>query len=151
MVNITAGNPYFTPHINRPYDVPVPGAQVPDEHPLCGVARIIDLARQAKQAVPDMVIVASGYSWLRQFIGHAAAATLRRGHADLVGVGREAFAYPDFAQDLLQKGSLDPKKCCITCSRCTQIMRDGGQCGCVILDRQVYGPIYKAGRQALKS
>ena len=110
MVNVTAGNPYFTPHINRPYDVPATGGRLPDEHPLFGVARIIDVARQIKCAVPEMVVVASGYSWLRHFLGNAAAATLRRGEADLVGLGRGAFAYPDFARDLLLKGALDPKK-----------------------------------------
>ncbi len=148
MVNVTAGNPYFAAHINRPYDIPLSGGQVPDEHPLVGVARIVGLARQIKRAVPQMVVVASGYSWLRQFCGYAAAATLRRMDADLVGLGRGAFAYPDFAHDLLARGALDPKKCCITCSRCTQIMRDGGQCGCVIVDREVYGPIYQKGREA---
>jgi 2,4-dienoyl-CoA reductase-like NADH-dependent reductase (Old Yellow Enzyme family) len=71
---------------------------------------------------------------------------VRQGDADLVGLGRGAFAYPDFARDLLREGALDPKKCCITCSRCTQIMRDGGQTGCVVIDREVYGPIYRAGR-----
>lgn len=147
MVNVTAGNPYFTPHINRPYDIPVHGARVPDEHPLVGVARLIGLARAVKRAVPEMVVVASGYSWLRHFLGHAAAATVRRGDADLVGLGRGAFAYPDFARDLLRKGALDPKKCCITCSRCTQIMRDGGRTGCVVFDREVYGPIYREGRE----
>jgi 2,4-dienoyl-CoA reductase-like NADH-dependent reductase (Old Yellow Enzyme family) len=147
LINITAGNPYFTPHINRPYDVPVLGGSPPDEHPLYGVARIIDVARQIKRAVPEMAVVASGYSWLRQFLGHAAAATVRSGDADLVGLGRGAFAYPDFARDLVVGGALDPKKCCITCSRCTQIMRDGGCTGCVILDRDVYGPIYRAGRK----
>jgi 2,4-dienoyl-CoA reductase-like NADH-dependent reductase (Old Yellow Enzyme family) len=146
LINITAGNPYYTPHINRPYDTPVTGGRVPDEHPLYGVARIIDVARQIKHAVPEIVVVASGYSWLRQFLGNAAAATLRRGDADIVGLGRGAFAYPDFARDLTIKGALDPKKCCITCSRCTQIMRDGGRTGCVVFDREVYGPIYKAGR-----
>jgi len=148
MINITAGNPYFTPHMNRPYDVPVLEGKLPEEHPLVGVARIIDVARQIKRAVPEMVVVASGYSWLRQFLGNAAAATLRRGDADLVGLGREAFANPDFARDLLIRGALDPKKCCITCSRCSQIMRDGGRCGCVIFDREIYAPIYKAGRRS---
>ncbi|MFN2132677.1 MAG: NADH:flavin oxidoreductase [Anaerolineae bacterium] len=148
LINITAGNPYFTPHINRPYDIPVTGGKVPDEHPLFGVGRIVDVARQIKRAVPEMVVIGSGYTWLRQFLAHAAAATVRRGDADLVGVGRGAFAYPDFARDLLVGGALDPKKCCITCSRCTQIMRDGGCTGCVVSDREVYAPIYRAGRRA---
>ena len=147
ILNLTAGNPYYTPHINRPYDVPVTGGKVPSEHPLYGVARIVDVVRQVKRAVPEMIVIGSGYSWLRQFLGNAAAAVIRRGDADMVGLGRGAFAYPDFARDLLTQGSLDPKKCCITCSRCTQIMRDGGQTGCVIKDRDVYGPIYRAGRQ----
>ena len=80
-------------------------------------------------------------------LGNAAAATILCGDADLVGLGRGAFAYPDFARDLVH-GVLDPKKCCITCSRCTQIMRAGGCSGCAVFDREVYVPILKAGRQA---
>lgn len=145
MINVSAGNPYFTPHINRPFDVPIVGGKVVEEHPLEGVARIIDQARQVQELLPDRVIIGSGYSWLRQFLGHVAAAALRRRWATMIGLGRGAFAYPDFARDLL-KGALDPKKCCITCSRCTQIMRDHGPTGCVIRDREVYGPIYAEGR-----
>jgi 2,4-dienoyl-CoA reductase-like NADH-dependent reductase (Old Yellow Enzyme family) len=144
LLNVTAGNPYFTPHINRPYDTNVKGAPVADEHPLLGVARIAGLARQVKHAVPELKVVASGYSWLRQFIGNAAAAALRRGDTDLVGLGRQAFAYPNFARDLIEVGALDPKKCCIACSRCTEIMRGGGRCGCAIFDREIYRPLYRA-------
>jgi len=144
-INITAGNPYFTPHINRPFDANVTGGYTPDEHPLQGVARLIHLARQVKQSYPDLVVVGTGYSWLRQYLGHVAAAIIRRGWADLVGVGREAFAYPDFARDLLTKGEMDPRRACITCSRCTQIMRDHGRTGCVPFDKEVYGPIYREG------
>jgi 2,4-dienoyl-CoA reductase-like NADH-dependent reductase (Old Yellow Enzyme family) len=145
-INVTAGNPYFTPHINRPFDTNVLGGYAPDEHPLEGVARLIHLARQVKQTYPDLVVVGTGYSWLRQYLGHVAAAVIRRGWADLVGVGREAFAYPDFARDLLAKGQLDPHKTCVTCNRCTQIMRDHGRSGCVPFDKEVYGPIYAQGR-----
>ncbi|MBC7237721.1 MAG: NADH:flavin oxidoreductase [Chloroflexi bacterium] len=148
LINVTAGNPYFTPHINRPFDRNVIGGYTPEEHPLQGVARLIDLARQVKAAHPDVVVVGTGYSWLRQFMGQVAAAVVARGWADLVGLGRGAFAYPDFARDLLSQGTLDPRKVCITCSSCTQIMRDHGRSGCVPLDRHVYGPIYAAGRRA---
>lgn len=148
LINVTAGNPYYTPHINRPFDQNIEGGYVPDEHPLVGVARLINLARQVKEAFPDLVVVGSGYSWLRQFIGHVAAAVIAQGWADIVGLGRGAFAYPDFARDLLTRGMLDRRRCCITCSRCTQIMRDGGQTGCAVLDQEVYGPIYRAGRGA---
>lgn len=144
-ISVTAGNPYFTPHINRPFDANVLGGYIPDEHPLQGVARLIHLARRVKQTYPDLVVVGAGYSWLRHYLGYVASAVIRRGWADLVGVGREAFAYPDFARDLLTKGAMDPRRACITCSRCTQIMRDGGQTGCVLFDSKVYGPIYKGG------
>ena len=146
MIDVTIGNPYFTPHINRPFDRNVDGGYVPDEHPLIGVTRIIELAAQIKATQPDMVIVGSGYSWLRQYLGQVAAGVLARGGADIVALGRQAFAYPDFARDLLTKGEMDPKQVCLACSRCTQIMRDHGRTGCVLRDREVYGPIYREGR-----
>jgi 2,4-dienoyl-CoA reductase (NADPH2) len=147
LINVTAGNPYFTPHINRPFDRNVVGGSLPDENPLVGVARLIDLARQIKEAHPDVVVVGTGYSWLRHLMGPIAAGVMAQGWADMIGVGRGAFAYPEFARDLLLKGALDPRKACITCSSCTQIMRDHGCSGCVPLDREVYGPIYAEGRQ----
>jgi hypothetical protein len=74
------------------------------------------------------------------------------GWFDLAGFGRQAFAYPDFARDILQAGGMQRGKCCITCGKCTEIMRDGGTTGCVIRDSAVYGPIYRgcrAGRASL--
>ncbi|MFH1085552.1 MAG: NADH:flavin oxidoreductase [Chloroflexota bacterium] len=148
LVNVTAGNPYFTPHINRPFDQNTVGVPMPEEHPLQGVVRLIGLARQVKAAHPGLTVVGTGYSWLRQYLGQVAAAVLARGWADLVGLGRGAFAYPDFARDLLTQGQLNPRACCVACSRCTQIMRDHGRTGCVPLDRAVYGPIHDEGRRA---
>lgn len=58
-----------------------------------------------------------------------------------------AFAYPDFARDILEKGALNERKCCIACGKCSEIMRDGGKAGCVIRDAEIYAPIYKAGRE----
>jgi len=147
-INVTAGNPYYTPHINRPFDQNVVGVSPPSENPLVGVARLIDLARQIKQAVPDMTVVGTGYTWLRHFVGNVAAGVLQLGWADIVGLGRGAFAYPSFARDLIETGQMDPKRCCITCSRCTQIMRDHGRSGCVPFDREIYGQIYRKGRSS---
>ena len=149
VINVTAGNPYYTPHINRPFDTNVLDGYTPEEHPLQGVTRLIHLARQVKQAYPDLVVLGSGYSWLRQYLGNVAAAVLRRGWADMVGLGRAAFAYPDLVRDLLTTGILHPRACCITCSRCTQIMRDHGCSGCVLFDREVYRPIYDQGRKGM--
>jgi 2,4-dienoyl-CoA reductase-like NADH-dependent reductase (Old Yellow Enzyme family) len=147
LINVTAGNPYFTPHINRPFDQNVDGGYTPAEHPLVGVNRLIGLARTVKETHPDLVVVGTGYSWLRQFVGPVAAGVLQRGWADMIGLGRGAFAYPDFARDLVNRGALPSRGVCIACSRCTQIMRDHGRSGCVPFDREVYGPIYQEGRQ----
>ncbi len=146
LVNVTIGNPYFNPHVNRPFDLPTVGAPLPSEHPLIGVERFVGVVREIQQAFPGLRVIGGGYSWLRQFLPHLAAANLRKGWVSLVGLGRMAFAYPDCVRDLKTRGRLDPEKVCVACSACTQIMRDGGRTGCVPRDPQVYEPIYKEGR-----
>lgn len=146
LVNITIGNPYYNPNVNRPFDWPVIGAPTPKEAPIEGVARFIGIVRRIQEAVPDLAVIGGGYSWLRQFFPHVAAAAVRRGWVTLVGLGRLSFAYPDFPRALEESGRLDPEKVCVACSACTQIMRDGGRAGCVPRDSAIYEPIYKAGR-----
>lgn len=140
LLDYTIGNPYFNPHVNRPCDF---GPYALPESPLTGVARMCSLIGEAKAAVPDIKVISSGNTYLRQFSPYLAAGMLEQGKADLIGFGRMAFAYPEFAADILQKGGLEPKKCCITCSKCTQLMRAGSTAGCVIRDAEVYMPIYK--------
>lgn len=147
LVNITLGNPYYNPHFNRPYDQPAFGLKLPEEHPLVGVARMFTMVSELQQTYPEVVFMGTGYSWLRQFAGNAAAANLRLGRHQIAGFGREAFAYPDFARDLLEKGELNRDKLCIACSKCTDIMRNNGMTGCVVRDASVYAPIY---RQSVK-
>lgn len=146
LINITIGNPYHNPYVNRPYDLPVMGAPFPPEPPAFGVQRFMNIVREIQQAHPQMAVIGGGYSWLRQFFPHLAAANVRSGAVSLIGLGRMSFAYPDFAKDLMEKGSLSPDKVCVACSACTQIMRDNGRSGCVPHDAAIYEPIYKAGR-----
>jgi 2,4-dienoyl-CoA reductase (NADPH2) len=146
LVNITIGNPYFNPYVNRPFDLPVAGAPMPPEPPLTGVARFVQIVRRIQSEFPRMAVIGGGYSWLRQFFPYQAAANVRNGWVSLVGLGRMSFAYPDFPRDLAERGGLDPEKVCVACSACTQIMRDGGRTGCVPRDAAIYEPIYKAGR-----
>lgn len=147
LVNVTIGNPYYNPHFGRPFDRPIAGMGVPEEHPLEGVARLVDLTRQVQQAVPDLPVVATGYSWLRHLMPYVAAGVVQRGWAALVGQGRTAFAYPDAARDILRHGRMEPAKTCITCSGCSQIMRDGTMTGCVVRDSRIYAEQYKLGRR----
>lgn len=88
---------------------------MPDEHPLEGIDRLFRVGRTLQQAMPEMVVMGTGYSWLRQFFPMAAAANLKNGWVKVAGLGRESFAYPDFARDLLEKGTMDPRKMCTSC------------------------------------
>lgn len=146
LINITMGNPYFNPHVNRPYDRPIEGMKYPDENPLVGVERLVKLTREVAKSVPEMVIIGSGYSWLRNLWPYVAAANIRDGAMKIAGLGRQSFAYPAFAREIVETGKLERRHTCIACSSCTQIMRDGGKAGCVPFDKEVYGPIYREGR-----
>jgi NADPH-dependent glutamate synthase beta subunit-like oxidoreductase/2,4-dienoyl-CoA reductase-like NADH-dependent reductase (Old Yellow Enzyme family) len=148
LINITAANPYYNPHIGRPFNEPIVGGYPEPEHPLAGVARLVNLVGEIQKQFPDIAIVGTGYSWLRNLFPNVAAANKANRLVTLAGVGRMAFAYPDFAKDIITKGRLDPQKVCVACSACTQIMRDGGMTGCVVRDNKAYGPIFKRGRMS---
>ena len=141
LLNITMGNPYFNPHVNRPYSK---GGYTPPEHPLTGVSRMLFGTEDIKKAVPDMKIISSGLSFLGTVAPNVSSAFIERGGFDIAGFGRTVFAYPDFAKDIINTGGMDKNKICICCSKCTEIMRTkGGTPGCVIRDKDVYLPIYK--------
>lgn len=147
LIDITMGNPYFNPHVNRPYDTPIVGFDRPGEHPLAGEERLVKLTREVRDGLPDLTVIGSGYSWMRNLWPYVAAAEIKRGSVQMVGLGRQAFAFPGFAKEIIETGRLDIRHTCITCSSCTQIMRDGGTAGCVPFDKEVYGPIYREGRR----
>ena len=139
LLNITMGVPYYNSHINRPFDE---GSYLPPFHPLASLGNFIRHIGTAQKAYPDMTFVGTGYSYLREFTIGAAAYAIENKLAKVIGLGRGAFAYKGFAADMLD-GFMDPKKCCIACSKCTQIMRAGGATGCPIRDSEAYMPIYR--------
>lgn len=148
MLNVTIGNPYVNPHVNRPYDTGVCGF-IPDQHPLEGVERMLECAGEIQKEFADMTVIGSGYSYLRQYAPNVGAALVEQGLTSMIGFGRESFAYPDFIQDLKNDGAMDAKKCCITCSKCTELMRMGTVAGCVIRDKEIYVPKYTEARAKL--
>lgn len=149
LLSNSAGNPYYRfPQVTRPFDTPTIGGKIPDEHPLESVARLFELTRQIQKTAGSVPVVGNGYSWLRQFLPNAGAANILDGSCTMMGIGRQAFAYPDAPRDILSKGKMDAKKSCIACSKCTQIMRDHGRTGCVIRDSKVYLPLFKAARDS---
>jgi 2,4-dienoyl-CoA reductase-like NADH-dependent reductase (Old Yellow Enzyme family) len=153
LINVTLGNPYASPHLQRPFDYPPPDAYEPPEHPLVGVDRHFRLTAQVQQSFPQLPVVGSGYSYLQEFLFQAGAANVRGGRTTFVGVGRAALPQPDFARQLLQQGHLDRRRVCRTFSYCTALMRAKhhalGQfpTGCPPFDKDVYGPIWAEAKQ----
>jgi len=139
ILNTSMGNPYFNPHVTRPFDNPLPGTGLPGEHPLEGVMRMINGISRIQQKFPQLPVIGSAYSYLRQFAPNVSAAVLENNGASLIGFGRSSFAYPSMPKDLMEKGYADPEKVCITCSGCTRLIRNFRPGGCVIHDREIYG------------
>lgn len=148
LLSNSAGNPYYIyPQVTRPFDHSSMGIPVPDEHPLQSVARLFAFTRAIQREVPGVPVVGNGYTWLRQYLPNAGAANLESGSCSFVGLGRSSFAYPNAPRDILTLGHMEPQKCCTTCSKCTQIMRDHGRTGCVLRDAKVYAPLYRQYRE----
>jgi len=149
LLSNSSGNPYYRfPEVTRPFDLPTIGGETPHEHPLESIARLFDFTRQIQKAAGDVPVIGNGYTWLHQFLPYAGAANIENHACAMMGIGREAFAYPDAPKDILTKGAMTPQKCCIVCSKCTQIMRDHGRTGCVIKDSDVYAPLYNETRKS---
>jgi 2,4-dienoyl-CoA reductase-like NADH-dependent reductase (Old Yellow Enzyme family) len=138
-MNVTCGSPYYNPHVQRPAIFPPSDGYQPPEDPLVGVARQIHAARQCKQALPEIPMVGSGYSYLQEYVPHVAQAVVRAGWIDAVGLGRMVLAYPELPADSLTTGKLARKKVCRTFSDCTTAPRNEIISGCFPLD-----PYYKA-------
>lgn len=139
LLNITMGNPYINPHVVWPFDNPLPGIQPPDEHPLEGIMRMINGTSRIQHRFPELLVIGSAYSYLRQFAPNVAAAVLNNHGASLIGFGRNSFAYPSMPKDLKKKGYSDPEKVCITCSGCIRLTNNLRPGGCVIRDSEIYG------------
>jgi 2,4-dienoyl-CoA reductase-like NADH-dependent reductase (Old Yellow Enzyme family) len=133
-VNLSAGSPYTVPHIQRPAAFPPSDGYPPPEDPLVGVWRQIEAAGRAKAAVPDLVMVGTGYTYLQEYAVHAAQAAVRAGLIDLVGLGRMVLSYPEYPADALAGRPLARTLVCRTFSDCTTAPRHGLPSGCYPLD-----------------
>jgi len=138
-LNVTAGSPYYVPHLQRPAAFPPSDGYAPPEDPLCGVLRLLRAARELKRAVPELIVVSSGWTYLQEYVPHVAQACVRAGWFDAVGIGRLALSYPDMPADVLAGRRLDRRRLCRTFSDCTSAPRNGLVSGCYPLD-----PFYRA-------
>jgi len=139
-INLTMGNPYATTHITRPFDA---GKYPPDEHPLEGINRMIKGIKEVKSAVPEMIIYGSAPTYLRQYADIYTAGAVEQKCCDGMLFGRMAFADPDYANEIIKDGRINPKRVCMTCGKCGDLIRAHKPTGCVIRDAKTFMPFYK--------
>ena len=140
---ITAGSPYYNPHMQRPALFPPLDGYLPPEDPLHGVARQIQATARLKEKFPRLAIVGSAYSYLQEWLPNVAQHAVANGLTDFVGLGRMVLAYPDLPADVLRGAPLRRKSICRTFSDCTTGPRLGMVSGCYPLD-----PFYMAKPEA---
>ncbi|MFK5974581.1 MAG: hypothetical protein QM485_15040 [Flavobacteriaceae bacterium] len=145
LVCVTAGSPYYVPHIQRPAIFPPSDGYLPPEDPLVGVGRQIKITDEIKKKFPNLAIVGSAYSYLQEWLPHVAEAVVESNMADFVGLGRMVLSYPEMPEDILKGKPLVRGKICRTFSDCTTAPRIGMISGCFPLD-----PYYKEKPEAAK-
>jgi len=138
LLGVTAGIPRVDPHINRPSARYGGACSDIAEHPLVGIKRIIDVTGTIQRAAACLPVVAAGLAWLGTLMPRVAAGIIAAGGATLIGQGRGTFAYPESVGDILSGRGMDRRKVCVSCSKCSALMKLGGPAGCVVRDRAVY-------------
>lgn len=134
LVCITAGSPYYNPHIQRPALFPPSDGYQPPEDPFAGVARQLQVTAEIKKAFPGLAIVGSAYSYLQEWLPYVGQNVLNNDMADFVGLGRMVLSYPEMPDDILQGRTLKRDQICRTFSDCTTAPRNGMLSGCFPLD-----------------
>ena len=134
LVNLTAGSPYYNPHIQRPALYPPSDGYLPPEDPLVGVARQMRATRELKRQFPNIIFVGTAYTYLQDFLPHVAQAAVRESWVDAVGLGRMTLSYPEILWDAANGRTVEHKRVCRTFSDCTTAPRNGLPSGCYPLD-----------------
>ena len=155
ILNLSAGSPYYNPHIQRPAAYPPSDGYQPAHDPLIDVARQIGVVRQVKafcsrrREEADVtisgesassprrlpVLIGTAYSYLQEYLPHVAQYVVRNGWTDMIGLGRMVLSYPNIVAEAVEKGSITPKQICRTFSDCTTAPRNGMISGCYPLDK----------------
>lgn len=138
LVSITAGSPYYCPHVQRPAYFPPSDGYQPPEDPLVGVARQLAATAEIAARHPTLTIVGGGYSYLQDWVANVGQAVIASGGASMIGLGRMVLSYPELAADVLAGRRLERRLICRTFSDCTTAPRNGLVSGCYPLD-----PFYK--------
>lgn len=140
LINISTMMPRYQPY-GRGYLAEIEKGEI---NPYEGTYHLLKATKDIKDAVPEGIFVSTGLTWLEQFGGNVGAGGVKEGWFDIAGFGRQAFAYPDFAKDIMEHNTMYRKKCCITCDKCYDLIQKGHtKTGCVVRDQEVYLPLYR--------
>jgi 2,4-dienoyl-CoA reductase-like NADH-dependent reductase (Old Yellow Enzyme family) len=151
LVNLTAGSPYYNPHLQRPALYPPSDGYQPAEDPLTSVARQMNVARELKAQFPKLIFVGTGYTYLQDYLPNVAQAALRQGWTDFVGMGRMVLTYPELLWDSSEGRAIEHKRVCRTFSDCTTAPRKGLPSGCYPLDAYYKNSEYAERLKAAKA
>lgn len=132
--NLTAGSPYYNPHIQRPAFYPPSDGYAPPEDPIVGCVRQLEAVRDVRKAIDGIVVVGSAYTYFQEYLTQVGQAVVREGWADMVGLGRMVLSDWTLPADTLAGRETSTKKVCRTFSDCTTAPRNGIISGCYPLD-----------------
>ncbi len=132
LLGVSMGYPRFDPHFGRP------SATGQTEHPLVGIKRFCDLTGQVQAAIPGIPVVNAALAWVEAAFPQVAAGLVESRATQLIGQGRNGIAYPDSVRDILETNTFSRNACCVACSGCSRLLRDGKHVGCIVRDKSVY-------------
>jgi NADPH2 dehydrogenase len=131
---VTAGSPYYCPHVQRPaYFPPSDGYQPPND-PLEDVARMQSVTHELTSAHPGLLVVGSGMTYLQEHLARVAQPLVSQGWMHSVGLGRMALSLPELPSRVLAGEEPKRSRICRTFSDCTTAPRHGMVSGCWPLD-----------------
>ena len=119
-VNVSAGIPAITAEVTRPTN---PSKYLYLHH--------FRYTRLVKDLVPDLGVIGSAYTILKEDAAAQAEENIARGYTDFAGFGRQSFADPLYPKKLKAGEKIDY---CTSCSGCTKLMVGQVNDGCIIYD-----------------
>lgn len=96
-----------------------------------------------KEKIDGVCFMCTGLSDFGINGGYIGAGGIMDDWFDIAGFGRQALAYPDFANVLISAGKMDSDKCCVNCNQCFKLMEPGHcRTGCIVKDGDEFYPLY---------